>query len=133
MSGRLRDAWQFAWPEIWLPFEESEVWSQLAESSGYTTDQLYVDVYVELVRAFKKAPPPTQYDAIANDPLLARLALGTTPAIELRGETATARFFENAFEAISGAGSPELEGEFRQLVRGFLESRNLRYEIARTI
>jgi hypothetical protein len=129
MHGRLRDAWQFVWPEIWLPLEESEIWSQLADRSEYTTDQLYVDVYVELVKALKKAPQPTQYDAIANDPLLARLALSVTPASALRGETATARFFENAFEAISESGSRELEDEFRLLVSRFLEFRNLRYEL----
>jgi hypothetical protein len=44
MRGRLRDGWQFVWSEIWLPLEESDIWSQLADSSGYTTDQLYVDV-----------------------------------------------------------------------------------------
>src|SRR5438046_3109966 len=129
MSGRLKDAWQFVWPEIWLPFEESDIWPQLAETSEYTTDQLYVDVYVEFAKAFKKAPPPTQYDAIANDPVLARLVLRTTPVSALRGETATAQFFENAFEAISAAGSLELQNEFRELVRRFLESRNLRYEL----
>jgi hypothetical protein len=129
MNGRLRDAWPFAWPEIWLPLEESEIWGQLVENSDYTTDQLYVDVYVELAKALKKAPQPTQYDAVSNNPLLARLALSTTPATALRGETARARFFENAFEAIGGAGSPDLEDEFRTLVDRFLKSRNLRYQL----
>jgi hypothetical protein len=129
MNGRLTDAWSFVWSDIWLPLEESDIWVQLAENSDYTTDQLYVDVYVELVKALKKAPQPTQYDAVSNNPLLARLALSTTPATALRGETATARFFENAFEAIGGAGSPDLEGEFRTLVDRFLKSRNLRYEL----
>jgi len=58
MTGRLQDAWPFVWPDIWLKLEESEIWPQLAEGSGYTIDQLYVGLYVELAKAFKKAPQP---------------------------------------------------------------------------
>jgi hypothetical protein len=117
------------WSEVWLPLEESDIWAKLGEASGYTADQLYVDVYVELAKALKKAPQPTQYDAASNDPILARLAVSTIPATALRGETAIARFLENAFEAVSSAGSLELEEEFRALVDRFLKARNLRYQL----
>jgi len=129
MTGRLQDAWPFVWPDIWLKLEESEIWPQLAEGSGYTIDQLYVGLYVELAKAFKKAPQPDVYDATANDSVLARRALETASATALRCEAATARFFENAFEVISEAGSPGLEDGFRELLRDFLRSRNLRYEL----
>jgi len=129
MSGRFQDTWQFVWPEIWLVFEQSYIWPQLVENAAYTTDDLYKDVYVELAKALKKAPQPKDYDATANDPMRARRVLETTPATALRCESATARFFENAYEAISAAGSSELESEFRVLVRKFLASRNLRYEL----
>ncbi len=62
--------------------------------------------------------------------MLARLALEKTPAAALRCESSTARFFENAFDVISEAGSNELEEEFRQLLHRFLRSRNLRYELS---
>jgi len=129
MSGRFQDTWQYVWPEIWLVFEQSDIWPQLVEKAVYSTDDLYKDVYVELAKALKKAPQPKDYDATANDPMRARRFLETTPATALRCETATARFFENAFEAISEAGSPELELEYRSLVNLFLTSRNLRYEL----
>lgn len=129
MSGRFQDAWQYVWPEIWLVFEHSDIWPQLVEKAIYSTDDLYKDVYVEFAKALKKAPQPKDYDVTANDPIRARRVLETTPAIALRCETATARFFENAYEAISEAGSPELELEFCSLVRNFLVSRNLRYEL----
>jgi hypothetical protein len=129
MSGRFLDVWQFVWPEIWLELEQSDIWTQLAESSGYSPDDLYMDVYVEFAKALKKAPQPDVYDATANDPVLARAALETATVTALRCETATVRFFENAFEAISEAGSGVLEDEYRQLVSRFISSRNLRYEL----
>jgi hypothetical protein len=129
MSGRFQDVWHYVWPEIWLELEQSEVWAQLAEGSGYTVDELYMSAYVELAKALKKAPQPADYDVTANDPVLARRTLEITPASALRCEAATARFFENAYDAVSEAGSPELDDEFRRLVRRFLKFRNLRYEL----
>ena len=51
MSGRLQDVWQYIWPEIWLELEQSEIWAQVAQASGYTVDELYMEVYVELAKA----------------------------------------------------------------------------------
>ncbi len=129
MSGRLQDAWQFVWAEIWEPLEESEGWEQLAGESGYTPDELYVDLYLALVKATRKAPQPPVYDATANDPRLARDTLRTTRAEKMRSETATARFFESAAEVIAESGNVTLFTDYRNLVDKFLTSRNLRYEL----
>jgi hypothetical protein len=129
MSGRLRDAWDYAWQDIWLRFEQCDAWSQLAEDSGYTREELYMDLYVELAKALKKAPQPTIYTAAANDPVLARAALQDARAETLRSESATAHFFESAAQTISESGSRPLELEFARLVQLFLRSRNLRYEL----
>jgi hypothetical protein len=129
MSGRFLDVWEYVWPEIWLALEQADIWIQLAEDSGYSADDLYMDVYVEFAKALKKAPQPEIYDATANNPAMARKVLETTPVAALRGETATVRFFEDAFEAVSDGGSSELENEYRDLVRRFLNSRNLRYTL----
>jgi hypothetical protein len=129
MSGRLQDAWRFAWAEIWEPLEESEGWVELADHSGYTTDELYVDLYLALVKATRKAPQPPVFDATANDPLLAREALKTTSPENMRSDTATARFFESAAEVIAESGSVSLLADYRDLVDKFLTTRNLRYEL----
>jgi hypothetical protein len=129
MAGCLRDAWCYTWQEIWIPLEQSEIWSQLADSSGYTTNELYMDLYVELAKALKKAPQPTVHDVTANNPVLARNALEALTPKDLRSETATARFFENAAQVIAESGSNELSDEFGRLIAGFLQSRNLRYEL----
>ena len=80
-------------------------------------------------KALKKAPQPVVYDAAGNHAMLARSALEKTSASALRGETATIRFFENAFDVISESGSAELENEYRMLVDRLLTSRNLRYRV----
>ena len=130
MAGRLKDAWEFVWNDIWLALEASELWPKLSEELGYTIDQLYMDLYVEFSKALKKAPQPEVYDTTANDPMLARKAFETTDASLLRSEAAIAQFFEDAFDAISEAGSSDLENEYLALVQKFLRSRNLRYELA---
>ncbi len=129
MTGRFLDVWAYVWPEIWLALEQADIWIQLAEDSGYSADDLYMDVYVEFAKALKKAPQPEIYDATANNPVLARKVLETTSVEALRGETATVRFFEDAFETISAGGSSELQNEYRDLVQRFLSSRNLRYTL----
>lgn len=129
MAGRLQDAWKFAWAEIWEPLEESQGWTELSDESRYTTDELYIGVYLELAKAMRKAPQPAVYDATANDALLARETLKMTAPEQLRSETATARFFESAAEVIEESGSATLLADYRELVDKFLTSRNLRYEL----
>lgn len=129
MAGRLQDVWQFAWAEIWALFEHSSGWADLAEGSGYTSDEFYAELYLELVKALKKAPQPSVYDSTANNPVLARETLRTTTSDQLRSETATARFFESAAEVVSESGSPALVADYRELVDRFLRSRNVRYEL----
>ena|SRR5207302_1280867 len=46
MGGRLQDAWRYIWPEIWLRLEET----------GDTPLDIYPDLYVELAKAYRKAP-----------------------------------------------------------------------------
>ena len=46
---------------------------------------------------------------------------------EIANQVEEAALFEDAFDAISESGSPELEYEYRNLVQRFITSRNLRY------
>jgi hypothetical protein len=120
MGGRLQDAWQFVWPEIWLRLEDT----------GEMPLDVYADLYVELAKALRKAPQPKHFDDVAGNPELAREILQSTASAELRGENSIARFLENAFDVLMECGIPELPRTYSDLVRTFLESRNLRYELA---
>jgi|SRR6516225_2353927 hypothetical protein len=120
MGGRLQDAWQFVWQEIWLRLEET----------GEMPLDVYADLYVELTKAFRKAPQRKLFDDVAGNPELARETLKSTSSAELRGENSIARFLENAFDVLVECGVPELPRTYSDLVRSFLESRNLRYELS---
>jgi hypothetical protein len=121
MHGRFQDSWQFMWSEIWLRLEET----------NETPLEIYNDLYVELVKAYRKAPTGREFDTVANDAMLARRALETASAADLRGEDSIARFLENAYDVLVETGHPDLPRVFEELVASFLESRNLRYELAK--
>lgn len=65
-------------------------------------------------------------------PRLLEESLETTTADQLRGEVSATRFIENAYDVTVETGSVELPNEYKDLVRTFLNSRNLRYELAPT-
>lgn len=119
MRGRFQDTWQFMWPDIWLPLEQTED----------IVDDIYKDLYVELVKAYRKAPIRKEFDSIANDAVAARRTLETTLATELRGENSIARFLENAYDVLLESGHQKLPRVYQELVAAFLNSRNLRYEL----
>lgn len=120
MSGRLQDVWQFVWPEIWLRLEE------ITEVSL----DIYQDLYVELAKVYRKAPQPSIFETVANNPLLAREALEFSVAIDFRGEGPIVRFFEDAYDVLTETGSVELPSKYESLLSTFLDSRNLRYHLA---
>lgn len=121
MRGRFQDTWQFMWAEIWLPLEETDE----------TPQDIYTDLYVELVKAYRKAPKRKDFDSIANDAGLARRALETASIKDLRGEDSIACFLENAYDVLVETGHPQLPRVYEDLVASFLESRNLRYELVK--
>jgi hypothetical protein len=121
MGGRLQDAWQFCWPEIWVPLEQTE---------DVPLDY-YTDLYVELVKAYRQAPQPVDFDLIANDANLARQSLEKSSSAGLRGEGSIARFLEDAYDVLVETGHPELPIRYEVLVATFLESRNLRYQLVK--
>lgn len=119
MGGRFLDAWQFLWPEVWFALE------QVAD----VPSDVYCDLYVELVKAFRKAPKRNAFDTVANDAALARRVLESTVAAELRGEHSIANFLENAYEVLTETGNPDLPIAYGELLGSFFEARNLRYEL----
>jgi hypothetical protein len=119
MGSRFQDAWQFIWAEVWLPLEQVEDAPQ----------DIYTDLYVEMVKAFRKAPQARDFATLANDAALARKALETAVAQDFRGEDSIASFLENAYDVFLETGHPELPRVYQDLVSAFLASRNLRYEL----
>ena len=109
MGGRLQDGWQFMWHEIWLRLEEVDD----------CPADLYKDLYVELEKAYRKAPARNEFDTVANDPVLARTALQLATAENLRGENSIAHFLEDAYDVLVETGHPELPHVYEELVASF--------------
>lgn len=129
MSGRFIDSWPYVWSDIWEKIEASDLWLQFSEDLGYSIDDLYKDLYLELVKALKKAPPSAEYDEIATDPVLAKKMIKEVSPASLRSEGAVVKFFENAYDVISESGSADFENLFRELIGVFIRGRNLGYEL----
>ncbi len=119
MGGRFQDTWQFIWLEVWIPLEQVEDVSL----------DMYCDLYVELAKAYRKAPSRKDFDTVANDAALARKVLESTVADQLRGENSIACFLENAHDVLLETGNPELPRVYQQLIGTFLDGRNLRYKL----
>jgi len=119
MGGRLQDSWQYLWPEIWRPLEQVDD----------APLDMYCDLYVQLAKAYRKAPNRKDFDTVANDVGLARRALESAEADQLRGEHSIASFLENAYDVFVETGNPGLPKVYRDLIEAFLEARNLRYKL----
>ena len=114
MHGRFQDSWQFMWPEIWLRLEET----------NETPLEIYNDLYVELVKAYRKAPSGREFDTVANDATLARRALETASAADLRGRGFYSTFPGECLRRLSGDGTsrlakglPRIGGEFSGIAK----------------
>jgi hypothetical protein len=119
MSGRLQDAWRSMWSEVWQPLEQVSV----------MPPDTYCDLYVELVKALRQAPKRKEFDAVANDPDLARKTLESMAPNQLRGENSIASFLEDAHDVLVETGNAELPTAYRELLDAFLETRNLDYRV----
>jgi hypothetical protein len=126
MRGRLIDAWQYTWPEIWLKLEDlPEVYLDL-----------YMDLYVELAKGLKvpekeedKLKFNTEYNVVANDPQRAREFIMTVKGTAFRNDAVLARFFRDALDVYEESGNPELPPEFIRLTKEFVSCHNLRYRV----
>ena len=101
------------WPEIWLRLEET----------NETPLEIYNDLYVELVKAYRKAPTGREFDTVANDAKLARRALETVTAADLRGGFYST-FLGECLRRLSGdrtsrlaKGVPRIGGEFSGIAK----------------
>lgn len=126
MRGRLTDAWQYAWSEIWLKLEELP---------DVHLD-LYMDLYVELAKALKRPDQEedklkfnTEYNLTANDSVLARNFIMTVKGEAFRSDAALARFFQDALDVYEESGNTELPPEFIRLTKQFVSCHNLRYRV----
>ena len=127
MRGELIGVWAETWREIWLPLIE--------ETLREDDEGLPEDIFCELYRALAPAltPPHSVQDLadIIDSPVQSREAFEATTAKDLAGEPALASFFESAHDALKELGRDELTDRYFNLLSGFIDKFNLRYDLRR--
>lgn len=115
------------WSETWR-----EIWSKLAKHPD-APDDLFCELYRELVGAFDDPPDVTSLADMVDDPLQARKAFQRTKAKAFRGELALVQFFERAHAEINDLGGDSLSNRYFLLLEAFLDKYSLRYDLRRPL
>lgn len=142
MAGRLVEAWDYTWAELWQP---------LASVEDAPAD-LLAEVFLPLTKALRPFPEPrqvseemleaytreyaaakgawikSQSDA-CNDAGLAAEQLQLWVPGDFKGDNALARAFEEVFETLGELDCPELQPKFFDLTERFLRCHNIRYRL----
>jgi len=121
MRGEIVGVWKETWREIW---------KKLADHKEAPND-LFCELYRELVGALKDPPDVTSLADIVDDPQQARLTFRDTKASALRGHLAVVEFLERAHGVAVDLGGDPLANRYFLLVEKFLGKYSLRYDLRR--
>ena len=113
------------WSETWR-----EIWSKLARHSD-APDDLFCELYRELVLAFEVSPDVTALADIVDQPEQARAAFRKTKTKAFRGELAVVEFMERAHNVVVDLGGDPLANRYFVLTEAFLDKYSLRYDLRR--
>lgn len=142
MSGRLVEAWDYTWGELWQPLLEvedapadllMEVYAPLVDALRPFPDPRQVseelrEAYLKEYEAAKNAWVQAQTDA-SNDATIAAEQLQLLMTTDFKGDHALARAFEDIFEVLDELGIPGIAREFYDLTTKFLRCHNIRYRL----
>lgn len=123
MRGEIIGVWSEAWREIW---------SKLAKHND-APDDLFCELYRELIVAFADPPDVTALADVVDDPVQARDAFKKTKAAAFRGEFALVQFFERAHGTLNDLGGDPLSNRYFLLLEKFLDKYSLRYDLRRPL
>lgn len=115
------------WSETWR-----EIWSKLAKRED-APDDLFCELYRELIVVFADQPDVTALAEIVDDPVQARNAFKRTKASAFSGEFALTQFFERAHGTLSDLGGDPLSNRYFVLLEAFLDKYSLRYDLRRPL
>ena len=121
----MRGEFIVVWSETWR-----EIWAKLAKNPT-APDDLFCELYRELVEALVATPDATTLGDIVDSPLQARSAFRRTKATAFRGELALLEFLESAHAVTMDLGGDALSSRYFVLVEVFLEKYSLRYDLRR--
>lgn len=127
MRGEFIGVWSEARREIWQPLIDE----QLLETEAGVPEDIFCDLYRELVTALKAPPSSQDLADIIDDPLQSREAFQKVGAEDIAGERALVGFFESAYDALEELGADQLSNRYFNLLAAFIEKYSLRYDLRR--
>ena len=113
------------WSETWR-----EIWSKLAKHKD-APDDLFCELYRELVGAFVAQPDVTALADIIDDPHQSRIVFRDTEVSVFKGELDLIKFLESAHNTTLDLGDDPLANRYFLLVEKFLVKYSLRYDLRR--
>lgn len=113
------------WSEIWR-----EIWTPLIDQEGVPED-IFCELYRELAPALKVMPSIENLADIIDNAVQGREAFVKTTADHIAGERALVAFLEAAHAALNDLGGDPLSNSFFNLLTGFIDKFNLRYDLRR--
>ena len=127
MRGELIGVWAETWRQIWLPLIEQP----LADDDEGLPEDIFCELYRVLALALSPRPSVEDLADIIDNPVQSREAFEATSANDLVGERALAGFFEAAYDALEELGGDHLTNRYFNLLSGFIDKFNLRYDLRR--
>ena len=127
MRGELIGVWAETWREIWQPLIERT----LAEDDEGLPEDIFCELYRALEPALSVRPSVEDLAEIVANPVQSREAFEATTANDIAGERVLVDFFEATHDALEGLGGDELTNRYFNLLYGFIEKFNLRYDLRR--
>ena len=127
MRGEFIGVWAETWPEICLPLVEQP----LAEDDEGLPEDIFCELYRALAPALSPRPSVEDLAGIIDNPVQCREVFEATTANGLAGERALVGFFEAAHDALEELGGDELTNRYFNLLSGFIDKFNLRYDLRR--
>jgi hypothetical protein len=113
------------WSETWR-----EIWAKLARHQA-APDDIFCELYRELVGAFVTEPDVTALAEIVDLPEQARSTFRLTKATSFRGEIPLLEFFERAHVVTMDLGGDALSNRYFVLMEAFVDKYSLRYDLRR--
>jgi hypothetical protein len=127
MRGELLAVWSETWREIWLPLIDEP----LGEVEDGVPEDVFCELYRELVKALKAQLSIEALADIIDDPVQSRESFENTTAADLAGEPAVVTFLEAVHPVLDDLGGDELSNRYFNLLAAFVDKFSLRYDVRR--
>lgn len=116
--------------EVWSETKR-ELWDNLAAHESAARDDLFVELFRELAKAFKNPPTVEALADVISDPVRASEAFNTTIANDFASERDLVTALEHIYEVLEELEGDALANFYFNLLAQFIDKYSLRYDLRR--